>query len=142
VSKKQSKSESLRNWKVKPETLKRVNIECARLDVTQYELAEKALQAFSSIAQRGELLFAKTDSSLQRENGYWHQLLDVILSSETEHAISGIENILEVLAISVTLIEPITQEEGKKLINAWQERAEMRIKEVPFRVNTEGKFKG
>jgi hypothetical protein len=71
-----------KNWKVRRELLREVNIECATLEITQYELADIVWKAYVHTKQVESVAKARVEAKQEddektKTRKYLHKLLDV-----------------------------------------------------------------
>ena len=103
--KKKELSPPLKNWKVKPELLRQINIECAKKDITQHELAEKAWKAYKDSFKAARDALAHhhvapiTAAGMNGDPDFLHWVLDKI--RERHPHVAAIEYNLMLLAVGL-----------------------------------------
>ena len=64
---------------------------------------------------------APEQNAYPRENMHWHDLLEIILGSETKHAIDAIQRNLEMFAFAVEVAGPKSPDEIRRILKTLQE---------------------
>ena len=74
---------------------------------------------------------AETTPQFAAANAYWHELLEIILASETKHAIDAIQRNLEMFAFAVEVAGPKSPDEIRGILQTLREG-----KDIDKRKNT------